>query len=133
MSEELGLMLGEWPADLRGPRLVDWTDWGTGAPVLLSVALTGARHGTFLLLVQALVESYLCGTAGIKSAHVDAFAEDIARAKQAGALPSDADPGNLRQCPYWREHQYATMICRLLAEALGVSWDEFQRTLSHLP
>lgn len=64
----------------------------------------------------------LCQQAGITDAMIDEF--DFAFAE--GRDPSDgSEPGDDPSAPYYTQHQFATVVEKMMAEKLGVNWEEY--------
>jgi len=74
----------------------------------------------FLIAVHELIEAGLCRAACIPDSVIDRF--DM-------AFEGDTEPGDSARAPYYRQHQIATGIERLLAAELKVSWEEYEDLL----
>jgi hypothetical protein len=88
--------------------------------------LPDARY-MLLVAIHELIEQVLCEQAGVTNEAVDAF--DIAYE----ALREDGDesePGDSSEAPYYKQHQFATGIERILAAELGVDWMEYERHIN---
>ena len=46
--------------------------------------------------------------------------------------PLDAEPGDHPKAPYRNEHEFATMIGMMVAQKLGVSWSDYEKTVLSL-
>jgi hypothetical protein len=82
-----------------------------------------------LVAVHELVEMALCVDRGVAEESVNAF--DIAYETNRD-LGDEDEPGNQPNAPYHREHVFATKLERLLAEELGVHWDDYDKTVMGL-
>ena len=78
-----------------------------------------ANH-EFLLLLHELIEWYLTKQRGITIKQIDHF--DF-KWKEEG------EPGDNPQAPYYEEHQFATIIERMVADKLGVDWNKYNNNL----
>lgn len=76
-----------------------------------------------LVAIHELIEATLCAHRGITEAAVDAF--DL-------SWDGSGEPGDDRAAPYYREHQFATSIERLMAHELGVDWNEYEAALDRV-
>ena len=56
-------------------------------------------------------------------AAIDSF--DIQYEKSRVLGDTTSEPGNDPAAPYYREHKFATKLEKLLAEEIGVDWDEY--------
>jgi hypothetical protein len=85
----------------------------------------------FLLAMHELIESHLVQKRGIPDAVIDDF--DIAfEAERVKGYFQDEEPGDHPQAPYHREHQFASMIDRLVANELGVDYAAFNQAVMAL-
>lgn len=91
----------------------------------------------FLVAVHELIEAYLCKKRGIKWGDIDAFDIDYEKERNnkktfaASALPitEDSEPGDDPAAPYYKEHQFASCIERLLANEMGKDWHVYEQDL----
>ncbi len=77
----------------------------------------------FLVALHELVEMFLCHERGVTEKQVDDF--DI-------YWKGDGDPGNDPAAPYWKEHQFASVIERMMAHELGVDWQQYEKRLDEV-
>ncbi len=73
-----------------------------------------------LVALHEMIEALLCQARGITGKIVDDW--DLAHLDHP-------DPGSIPQCPYFREHMFASMIERAMAAELDVNWDEYEAAL----
>jgi len=83
----------------------------------------------FLIAVHELVEAYLCQKRGISGEVIDAF--DMAYEAKRPEGNTD-EPGFDNDCPYRREHRFATGIERQIARELGVDWSRYEQRIHDL-
>ena len=88
----------------------------------IKVTETGVEDYNFLILLHELIEQHLCFKRSIKEADITAFDIDFENKRQEGNFD---DPGDDKRAPYYREHQFATAIERLVANELGVDWRDY--------
>jgi hypothetical protein len=86
----------------------------------------------FLLFLHELIEHHLCVKRGIKMEHIDAFDINFERERSLGKHPEDAEPGFDPNSPYVKEHTFADKIERMVAQELGVNWEEYNETVINL-
>ncbi len=72
----------------------------------------------FLIAFHELVEMMLCKVRGISAADVDQFDKNFS---------GTGEPGDEPASPYFREHQFAFMLERMMAHELGVNWREYEQ------
>lgn len=82
-----------------------------------------------LVLVHELIEAMLCEARGISEEAVTAFDKAFEEKREPG---NTDEPGHDPTAPYHREHVFAEHIERLLAEAMGVDWTEYDNTVAGL-
>ena len=89
----------------------------------MKVSDMGNRNYEFLVAVHEFVEAWLCREHGVKEEDVTAF-----DTSEYGL--SLEDPGSDCKAPYHVEHMFALQIEKLLAEKLGVNWEEYENKLA---
>ena len=79
-----------------------------------------------LVAFHELAEAILCKDRGVSAAEVDAFDNSF--------IPSAMidEAGDRSDCPYRREHFFATTVERLLAAELGVDWNDYAEAVNEL-
>ena len=131
-------------------------DWEPGNPAKITVSEMGNDDYEFLVMVHELIEFYLCQKHGITSEMVDKF--DFAFEKERAAeirhimkshprrgrygraqtrqmdidRINNREPGDDPNAPYYKEHQFATMMEKALCHELGVNWDKYDKTVMNL-
>ena len=88
----------------------------------IRVSMLKARE-MWLVAVHELIEALLCDYAGVSMADVDAFDTEF---------KGEGEPGDDINAPYYRQHQIATGIERMLAAELGVAWREYEEHINEL-
>lgn len=98
-------------------------DWQFLAPdrLVVSVSDTGDLRYNTLLAIHELVEAVLCAKDGVAEASVDHF-----------DMSNPTKDGDDRDCPYAKQHCFATSVERMVAAAMDVSWGEYEYTLDTL-
>ena len=108
--------------DQRYPTVGDWV-WIDDHNLVIKVSHLGDRRYEALIAVHELVEALLCREHGITTEAADAFDK---------AFTGDGEPGDEPDCPYRREHAFATRIEMDLAAAMDVDWCEYDLKVSKL-
>lgn len=87
---------------------------------VLQVRISNAKdwRSEAAVLVHELVEYFLCRRSRVKLDTIDQWDKDHADA---------AEPGDVPDCPYARQHRFAENLERLLVAELGLRWDEHER------
>ena len=80
-------------------------------------------RGEAAIAVHEIVEAILCKYTGVTGEEVDAF--DMAY----DAMEATCEPGDHPQSPYRHEHAIATVVERLMVEALGLNWAKYEAEL----
>ncbi len=77
----------------------------------------------FLVTIHELIESALCEDRGVTNEQIDAF--DFTFEQKRFENPNIGEPGDVPEAPYFKEHQFATKIEKMLAAELNVDWDKY--------
>lgn len=85
---------------------------------MIRVSDLGDERFNFLIAFHELIEMVLCEQRGISSGAVDNF--DM-------SFEGNGEPGDHPACPYFREHQFAMMMEKIMAHELGVDWKEYNQ------
>ena len=122
-------------------------DWQTvgGNDFKVTVSELGDWRMEALIGLHELIEAVLCKNAGISQESVDEFDKEFehARDSYSGTHPNcftfrgtlendDAEPGDNVAAPYYKQHQLATGIERILAAELGVDWNDYEAAVNAL-
>ncbi len=86
----------------------------------------------FLVAVHELIEYYLVKKRGIKIEDIDAFDIKFEKERAEGMHGPDDEPGFAPDAPYLREHTFATKFERMVADELGVNWEEYDNEVMSL-
>lgn len=92
----------------------------------IRISKMNAKH-EFLVLIHELIEWFLIDQKGISIKSIDDF--DILYEE---TKTDNSEPGNDPNAPYYDEHQFATLIEKLLAEKLGVNWSKYDEAVNKL-
>ncbi len=104
-------------------------DWILGSPVEIRVSSMKDERYTFLVALHELVEYELCRMKGISDERVVAFDKSFEAERGRGLRDRWAEPGDDPKAPYRKEHAFATLIERLVAQKLGVKWSHYEKTV----
>ena len=111
----------------RYPTVGDW-QWD-GDNLTISVSAIGDWRYEMLVAFHELAECLICNHRGISQESVDEFDKRYEAARLEGDV---SEPGDSIAAPYYREHQFATCVERLLALELGVEWNKYDEVVSGL-
>ena len=81
---------------------------------------TGNNDYNFLIILHEMIEEWLCNKRGIKEPDIQAFDNEFDKKGLEG------EPGDDPQAPYYKEHQIATIIERIVAYELGIDWNQYE-------
>lgn len=95
----------------------------------IRVSELGNEDYAFLVGIHEQIEAWLCLKRGITQRAVDAFDMEFESRREPG---DESEPGWEPHAPYHREHVFAEKVERMLADELGVDWDEYDRTVMGL-
>ena len=104
-------------------------DWIPGSPAEIRVSKMKDQRYVFLVALHEMIEFELCKKNGITDREVVAFDVNFEAERRNNLHPIDAEPGNDPRAPYRNEHDFATMIEMMVAQKLGVSWSDYERTV----
>jgi len=110
---------------MRYPTIGDWVfkPVSTGYTLHIDVADLGDPRFNILVAFHEFIEAYLCNERGIAGASVDAW--DLEH-------KGHPDPGSIPNCPYYREHMFATILERAMAAELNINWDEYEAAIERI-
>lgn len=107
-------------------------DWIPGSPVRIRVSRMKDERYVFLVALHELIEYELCRMNGIADNEVVKFDVNFERERAEHLHSIEAEPGNDPRAPYRDEHAFATMIERMVAQKMGVSWSDYEKALLSL-
>jgi hypothetical protein len=82
-----------------------------------------------LVAFHEMAECLMCKHRGISQESVDTFDMQFEKMRK----PRNVDePGDDPTAPYYREHQIATNLERILSLELGVNWKQYDETVVNL-
>lgn len=84
------------------------------------------RRHMMLVVIHELIEQFLSECAGVTNEQIDEF--DFAYE----AALDEGEPGDHILAPYYKQHQFATGIERILAAEANVDWLEYERQVNAL-
>jgi hypothetical protein len=101
-------------------------DWIPGEPVRIRVSRMKDERYVFLVALHELIEYELCRMHGVTDREVVKFDVNFERERRAHLHSIDAEAGDDPRAPYRSEHGFATMIERMVAQKMGVSWSAYE-------
>ncbi|HYA56102.1 MAG TPA: hypothetical protein VED22_04810 [Nitrososphaerales archaeon] len=107
-------------------------DWIPGRPAHIRVSRMKDQRYVFLVALHEMIEYELCKMHGITDREVVAFDVNFEAERRMNLHPLDAEPGNHPKAPYRNEHEFATMVEMMVAQKLGVSWSDYEKTVLSL-
>ena len=106
----------------------DWFFDGNGTLHIHVSKMSDSRYER-LVAIHEIVEAVLCDEVGINEADVTKF--DMAF-EDARSMGNTTEPGDMIAAPYYRQHQIATGIEKMLAAELEVDWLEYEKEINKL-
>lgn len=79
--------------------------------------------------IHEAVEALMCKYAGVIQEQVDAFDMEYEKNRKDG---DESEPGDSANAPYYKQHQIATGIERILAAELGIDWNAYEQKIYSL-
>lgn len=118
--------------DQRYPTCGDYWEESDGSNTVLEVRISEMKPDhEFLVMIHELIEYHLAKKRGIQMEDIDSF--DRAFEELREGLPKligDQEPGDMVSAPYFKEHQFATKIERMVAEEMGVDWKGYENDVN---
>ena len=112
------------PHDLqRYDTVGDWQfDAETGELDINISRMSDCRYH-YLVALHEFVEAILCKFQGVTEAEVDSWDK---------AHPILDEPGDHKDAPYHRQHMFAHVIERMIADEIGVNWQIYAQEIDKL-
>lgn len=107
-------------------------DWIPGNPVKIHVSRMKDERYVFLVALHEMIEYELCRMNGITDRKVVEFDMNFERERKARMHSLEAEPGDDPRAPYRDEHGFATMVERMVAQKMGVSWSAYEKAVLSL-
>ncbi len=107
-------------------------DWIPGRPAQIRVSRMKDQRYVFLVALHEMIEYELCKMHGITDREVVAFDVNFEAERRLNLHPLEAEPGDHPKAPYKNEHEFATMIEMMVAQKLGVSWSDYEKSVLSL-
>lgn len=117
----------------RYPTVGDWTiaHAEDGSPII-NICVSreaGDWRAQALVAIHEAIEAIVCIHDGVTQAQVDAFDVDFEKYRH----PDNVDePGDSKAAPYYKQHQIATAVERILAVQLDVAWNHYAKAVERL-
>lgn len=106
----------------------DWYYTNSGDMIITSSRMSDSRYET-LVHLHEFIEARLCDEAGVQQEDVDAFDIEFEKNRVEG---DTSEPGDDLRAPYYKQHQFATVVERQMAGQLGVNWEEYEKEVNSL-
>ena len=117
----------------RYPTCGDWFFRPNGDLVIRVSEEVGGWREQYLIAVHELCEVLMCKDAGVTQKQVDKFDMRYEKERTHGLRPPTAEPGDDSEAPYYRQHQIASGIERILGAELKVDWNTYADNIERLP
>lgn len=102
--------------------------WEQDGSLQIRVSKMVDERYSLLVALHEMIEATLCERRGIAEPDIMAFDQSIIMEPNEYA----DDPGHDPAAPYHVEHVFAECIERLMAQQLGVNWQEYGRAVEQL-
>lgn len=108
-----------------------YVDESTGTRHIVSSKMHDWRY-EFLIHFHEQVEEVLTRQRGIKEEEITLFDKMFEEERDHGLHSDIAEPGDDFRAPYFKEHQLASSLEKLMAIELGVDWKEYETAIYSL-
>jgi hypothetical protein len=98
----------------------------------ITISKTDKSLYNLLILVHELIEIVLVIKNGISFRAIDNFDFKFEKDRALGKHNDTDEPGDDRDAPYRKEHQFATWVERALCKFMGLSWDSYCEAVNNL-
>lgn len=99
--------------------------WIEDGVIQIRVSEMGNEDYEFLTLDHEIHEIYLCLKRGIKFEDIDKFDMDFEKDRELGLYSFNDEPGDYKEAPYHREHQFASMIEEIVSSELSIDFKDY--------
>lgn len=93
---------------------------GETKKMVINVSDLANKDYEFAIALHELVEAYICVKRGITQKMVDEFDFNF---------KGEGEPGEQPAAPYYKEHQFASIIEHMIINELGINWAAFNKEL----
>ena len=93
------------------------------------ISLLAENKYEHLAMIHEIVERVLTFHAGVTNDAIDQFDIAFEKRREKEIL---GEPGDDPKAPYYRMHQIATIVERIVAAELGVDWHQYELSLNDL-
>lgn len=103
---------------------------------IISVSDELNKDAQFLVAIHEMIESYICEKEGISWESIDVFDEKYEEDRCKGwnlsssykkSITNFSEPGDEPNAPYYKAHQFASAVERLIADRLGIDWADYEK------
>jgi hypothetical protein len=111
------------------PTVGDWRRDADGT-LRIRVSEEVGEDSAFLVALHEMVESKLCEKQGITCEQVDQFDKDFEKNRKEGDF---SEPGDSPEAPYRRQHIFADVLEKVIANEMRVHWELHEWAINNLP
>lgn len=115
---------GDW--EFLQPPFVKEGDVG----ISIKISELGDWRMEACVAIHEAIEVLMCKQNGVTQQAVDDFDMTYEKARKEG---DESEPGDDAKAPYYKEHQIATGVERILAVELGLDWNSYENKIQSLP
>lgn len=116
--------VGDW--EFLQPPFVKEGDVG----ISIKISELGDWRMEACVAIHEAIEVLMCKQNGVTQQAVDDFDMTYEKARKEG---DESEPGDDAKAPYYKEHQIATGVERILAVELGLDWNSYENKIQSLP
>jgi hypothetical protein len=104
--------------------------WDEGDTTQVRISQMGDTRMEFCVMIHELIEEFLCKRRGISEPNAIKPFDEAYEAKRPEG--DESEPGDSPDAPYHKEHVFATIIERQVADELELDWEEYSKAVMAL-
>ena len=95
----------------------------------IMVSKMGNDEYEFLVALHEMIEQHLCYVNNIFDAEITKFDKAFEAKRKKGNVD---EPGNNPKAPYYKQHQFATKLEKLMCKELGIKWGVYDKFVNSI-
>jgi hypothetical protein len=131
-SENVNALLWTIPHSFQAYSTAGNYQWTKEGLLLIFVSEIGNQDYEYLVMLHEYVEAHLCKRNGVTQKQIDDFDINFEKEREVGLHGEFDEPGDDKSSPYYKYHQVATKIERMMCKELGIKWSDYDNAVNSL-